>query len=200
MSHGGENIMVILSSPSGVGKTTLTKKIQQKYHSFKISVSHTTRPPRSNEIDGVDYHFVSKKKFENLISENKFYEYAKIFENYYGTLKENVDNMIKTNDLLFDIDWQGTKQLSKFKNLKLIKIYLITDSKNELKKRLIKRNQNTQQEVEKRFEAFDEDIKHWNDYDYILINENLETCFRQIEIIIKNSKKNFQRSISSAIL
>ena len=200
MSHGGENIMVILSSPSGVGKTTLTKKKQQKSHSFKISVSHTTRPPRSNEIDGVDYHFVSKKKFENLISENKFYEYAKIFENYYGTLKENVDNMIKTNDLLFDIDWQGTKQLSKFKNLKLIKIYLITDSKNELKKRLIKRNQNTQQEVEKRFEAFDEDIKHWNDYDYILINENLETCFRQIEIIIKNSKKNFQRSISSAIL
>ena len=191
MSRGGENIMVILSSPSGVGKTTLTKKIQQKYHSFKISVSHTTRPPRSNEIDGVDYHFVSKKKFESLISENKFYEYAKIFENYYGTLKENVDNVIKTNDLLFDIDWQGTKQLSKFKSLKLIKIYLITDSKNELKKRLIKRNQNTQQEVEKRFEAFDEDIKHWNDYDYILINENLETCFRQIEIIIKNSKNKF---------
>ncbi len=200
MSHGGENIMVILSSPSGVGKTTLSKKIQQKYHSFEISVSHTTRPPRSNEIDGVDYHFVSKKKFENLISENKFYEYAKIFENYYGTLKENVDSLIKTNDILFDIDWQGTKQLSKFKNLKLIKIYLITDSKNELKKRLIKRNQNTKQEVEKRFESFDEDIKHWNDYDYILINENLETCFKQIETIIKNSKKNFQSSISSAIL
>ena len=108
--------------------------------------------------------------------------------------------MIKTNDLLFDIDWQGTKQLSKFKNLKLIKIYLITDSKDELKKRLIKRNQNTQQEVEKRFEAFDEDIKHWNDYDYILINENLETCFRQIEIIIKNSKNKFSTFKSSAIL
>ena len=83
----GENIMVILSSPSGVGKTTLTKKIQQKYHNFKISVSHTTRSPRSNEIDGIDYHFVSKEKFQKLISENKFYEYAKIFENYYGTLK-----------------------------------------------------------------------------------------------------------------
>ena len=200
MSHDGENIMVILSSPSGVGKTTLSKKIQQKYQSFKISVSHTTRPPRSNEVDGVDYHFVSKKKFETLISEDKFYEYAKIFENYYGTLKENVDNLIKTNDLLFDIDWQGTKQLSKFKNLKLIKIYLITDSKKELKKRLVKRNQNTKQEVEKRFKSFDEDIKHWNDYDYILINENLESCFKQIETIIKNSKKNFQSSISSAIL
>ena len=191
MKHDEQNIMVILSSPSGVGKTTITKKLQQKYPSFTISVSHTTRSPRSNEVNGVDYNFISIGQFKKLISEGKFYEYAKIFENYYGTLKENVDNVIKTNDLLFDIDWQGTKQLSKFKSLKLIKIYLITDSKNELKKRLIKRNQNTQQEVEKRFEAFDEDIKHWNDYDYILINENLETCFRQIEIIIKNSKNKF---------
>ena len=129
----GENIMVILSSPSGVGKTTLTKKIQQKYHNFKISVSHTTRSPRSNEIDGIDYHFVSKEKFQELISENKFYEYAKIFENYYGTLKLEVDKTILKNDIIFDIDWQGTKQLSKFKNLNLIKIYLITD-KDELKK------------------------------------------------------------------
>ena len=88
MKHDGQNIMVILSSPSGVGKTTLTKKIQQKYSSFKISVSHTTRSPRPNEIDGVDYHFVSKQKFENLIKQKKFYEYAKIFENFYGTLKK----------------------------------------------------------------------------------------------------------------
>jgi len=88
MAHDGENIMVVLSSPSGVGKTTLTKKIQQKYKTFTISVSHTTRSPRSNEIDGVDYHFVSHKKFEKLIDKNQFYEYAKIFENYYGTLKK----------------------------------------------------------------------------------------------------------------
>ena len=189
MSHGGENIMVILSSPSGVGKTTLTKKIQQKYQSFKISVSHTTRLPRSNEIDGVDYHFVANKKFEELIKQNKFYEYAKIFENYYGTLKKNVDETIIENDILFDIDWQGTKQLTKFKNLNLIKIYLITNNKEELKKRLIKRNQNTEEEIEKRFKAFDEDIKHWNDYDYIIINKNLEACFKQIVTIIQNSKK-----------
>ena len=111
MSVDGENIMVILSSPSGVGKTTLTKKIQQKYHSFKISVSHTTRSPRSNEVDGVDYHFVSTKRFKDLINEKKFYEYAKIFENYYGTLKKNVDQTIKSNDILFDIDCQGTNKL-----------------------------------------------------------------------------------------
>ena len=187
MKHDGENIMVILSSPSGVGKTTLTKKIQQKYQSFKISVSHTTRSPRSNEVDGVDYNFVNMEKFEELIKKGEFYEYAKIFGNYYGTFKKYVDEAIKKNDLIFDIDWQGTNQLSKFRNLKLIKIYLITN-KDELKRRLINRNQNTEDEITKRFNAFDEDIKRWKDYDYIIINENLETCFRQIENIIKNTK------------
>ena len=198
MTHDGENIMVILSSPSGVGKTTLTKKFQQKYQSFKISVSHTTRSPRSNEVDGVDYHFVSKEKFEKLIKEKKFYEYAKIFENYYGTLKKNVDDSIKINDLLFDIDWQGTKQLSKFKNLKIIKIYLITSNKNELKNRLIKRNQNSNEEIEKRFNAFDEDIKHWNDYDYVIINKNLDVCFKQIENIINLNKQKISISFQTA--
>ncbi len=185
-----KNIMVILSSPSGVGKTTLTKKIQQKHQNFKISVSHTTRSPRSNEVDGVDYHFVSKKKFEELIEKNKFYEYAKIFENYYGTLKKDVDETLLKNDILFDIDWQGTKQLSKFKKLNLIKIFLITKNKDELKNRLVKRNQNSANEVKKRFESFDEDINHWSDYDYIIINENLDVCFRQIEHIILKNKKN----------
>ena len=176
--------MVILSSPSGVGKTTITKKIQQKYPNFKISVSHTTRIPRSNEVDGVDYHFVSKESFKKLINQNQFYEYAKIFENYYGTLRKTVDEDIISNDLIFDIDWQGTKQLSKFDNLKLIKIYLIPDSKEELKKRLIKRDQNTKEEVDKRYKSFNEDVKHWNDYDYIIINKNLDICFKQIENII----------------
>ena len=188
MSHEIRNIMVILSSPSGVGKTTLTKKIQQKYQSFKISVSHTTRLPRSNEIDGVDYHFVSNEKFQEYIKQNKFYEYAKIFENYYGTLKKNVDDTIKTNDIIFDIDWQGTKKLSKYKNLNLIKFFLITDNKEELKKRLIKRNQNSNEELEQRLNSFDEDIKHWKDYDYVLVNKNLEVCLKQIETIIFNSK------------
>ena len=185
-----QNIMVILSSPSGVGKTTLTKKIQQKYNTFKISVSHTTRSARSNEVEGVDYFFINKNKFKKLIEEKKFYEYAKIFDNYYGTLKKNVDENIKNYDILFDIDWQGTKQLSKFKNLKIIKIFLITENKEELKKRLTKRNQNTKEEIDKRFKAFDEDIKHWNDYDYIVINKNLDNCFKQIENIILTNKKN----------
>ena len=188
MDQGDQNIMVILSSPSGVGKTTLTKKIQQKYNSFKISDSHTTRSARSNEVEGVDYFFVDQAKFEKLINNNEFYEYAKIFQNYYGTLKKNVDENIKKNDILFDIDWQATKQLSKHKKLNLLKIYLITENKEELKRRLIKRNQNSDKELQLRVKSFDDDIKHWNDYDYIVINKNLDICFKQIEEIIKINK------------
>ena len=199
MLHDVNNIMVILSSPSGAGKTTITKKIQQKYRSFKISVSHTTRKPRSNEVDGVDYHFVSHQQFEKFIKEEKFYEYAKIFENYYGTLKNSVNELSKKNDIIFDIDWQGTKQLSKFKNLNLIKIYLIPPNKNELKKRLIKRNQDSQEEVEKRYKAFDADIKHWDDYDYVLINENLDNCYKQIEHIIKINKNKFTKPFHTTL-
>ena len=195
MDHDSNNIMVILSSPSGAGKTTIAKKIQQKYQTFKISVSHTTRKPRPNEIDGVDYYFISHEKFEKLISEDKFYEYAKIFDNYYGTSKETVDQMIKKNDIIFDIDWQGTQQLSKYKNLKLIKIYLIPPNKNELKQRLIKRNQDSPQEVERRFKAYDNDIRHWKDYDHIIINDNLENCYKQIEkIILINKDKSTKDS------
>ena len=199
MSDDVNNILVILSSPSGAGKTTITKKIQQKYQSFKISVSHTTRKPRPNEIDGVDYFFISKEKFKKLIDEKKFYEHAKIFDNYYGTLKKSVDDMFKKNDIIFDIDWQGTKQLSKFKNLNLIKIFLLPPNKNELKLRLIKRNQDSPDEVERRFKGFDNDILHWEDYDYVIINENLENCYKQIESIIFKNKSNQSFSYNSVI-
>ncbi len=190
MLHDNKNIMVILSSPSGAGKTTLTKKIQQKHKNFKLSVSLTTRKPRTNEVEGVDYYFVTVEKFKQFIDKKKFYEFAKIFENYYGTLKKNVDETLINSNIIFDIDWQGTKQLSKFKNLNLIKIFLITKNKEETKKRLIKRNQNSILEIEKRLKSFNEDITHWNDYDYIIINENLDVCFNQIEKIISNHKKN----------
>ena len=192
MGGEDENIIAILSSPSGVGKTTLTKKIHQKYNSFKISVSHTTRPARSNEVEGVDYHFINIKNFKKLINQGEFYEYAKIFGNYYGTLKKEVDEDIKKNDILFDIDWQGTKQLSAYKNLNLLKIFLIAENKEELKKRLIKRNQNSSKEIDIRFSSFDVDVKHWTDYDYVVINKNLDICFKQIiEIINQNKKINF---------
>ena len=186
-----KNIMLILSSPSGVGKTTLTKKIQQKYSSFKISVSHTTRLPRVNEIDGVDYYFVSKQKFQDLVEKDSFYEHAKIYDNYYGTSKKEVNSIIKNNDIIFDIDWQGTRQLSNIKNLNLVKIYLTTRNREDLKKRLIKRNQNSLKEVNKRFNSYNDDVKKWNEYDYVVVNDNLEVCFKQIEKIILIEKTKF---------
>ncbi len=189
MKDDNKNIMLVLSSPSGAGKTTITKKIQQKFSSFKISVSHTTRKPRPNEIDGIDYNFVSIDNFKKLIKEKKFYEYAKIFDNYYGTSKESVDKLIKTNDVIFDIDWQGNQQLSNFKNLNLLRIYITTKDKKALKDRLMKRNQDSEGEVKKRLNSYDEDIKHWTEYDYVVINENLEICFNQIENIILNYKR-----------
>jgi len=197
MGHDLNNIMVILSSPSGAGKTTITKKIQQKYQSFKISVSHTTRKPRSNEVDGIDYYFISHEKFKKFIKEGQFYEYAKIFDNYYGTHRESVDNTIKKNDIIFDIDWQGTKQLSQFKELNLVKIFILPPNKIELENRLFQRNQDSLIEVERRFEAFDDDIKHWHDYDYVLINENLENCYKQIENIISINKNKFSKFLQT---
>ena len=131
----------------------------------------------------------------------KFYEYAKIFDNYYGTLKESVDELHKTNDIIFDIDWQGNKQLSRFKNLELIKIFITIKNKQSLKSRLINRNQDSESEVEKRLKSYENDIKHWNDYDYVLLNENLENCFRQVENIILNHRnKNYLPSYNSTTL
>ena len=186
-SDGG--IMLILSSPSGAGKTTLTKKIQQKYQNFKISVSHTTRKPRPNEIEGLDYFFISHEEFKKKISKNEFYEYAKIFDNFYGTSRDSVNELLKKkSNILFDIDWQGTQQLSKFKELKLIKIFLLPPDKKSLENRLIQRNQDTIDIISKRLRAYDNDIFHWSDYDHVIINDNLEHCFSQIEKIILSEK------------
>ena len=188
-----ENLMLILSSPSGAGKTTLSKKIQQKYKNFKISVSHTTRKARSNEINGVDYFFVNENEFKKMINENEFYEYAKIFDNYYGTSKYSIKQLLKGKfDILFDIDWQGTQQLSNYPELNLIKIFVLPPNKNELKNRLINRNQDDKLTVEKRMKGYEKDKNHWNEYDYVILNDNLELCFRQIENIINYHKNKIE--------
>jgi len=189
MTFSDGSIMIVLSSPSGAGKTTLTKKIQQKYQNFKISVSHTTRKPRLNEVEGIDYFFINHEEFKKKIANNEFYEHAKIFDNYYGTSRDAVNLILKNNNsILFDIDWQGTQQLSKFKELKLIKIFLVPPDKKELEKRLVQRNQDSPEVVLKRLKAYDNDIFHWSDYDHVIINDNLEYCFLQIEKIILSTK------------
>ncbi len=190
MVNKDDSIMVILSSPSGAGKTTISKKIQQKYQNFKISVSHTTRKPRPNEVEGVDYFFLEKDQFKNKINNNEFYEYAKIFGNYYGTSKKSVLDLLRNkNDILFDIDWQGTKQLSEHRELKLTKIFILPPNKEELKKRLIQRNQDKPEVVSERLKSYESDLVHQNDYDFVVINDNLESCFKQVEKIITLEKE-----------
>ena len=191
MSNPNKPLMLVLSSPSGAGKTTLSKKIQQSDNSFEISVSHTTRDPRPNEVDGIDYHFVSREKFKSLINQGSFYEHAEIFGNFYGTSKSSIKKITSNNhNVLFDIDWQGSQQLSKFSELNLVKVFILPPSKEELEKRLIARNQDDKNAIKRRMLAYSKDIAHKRDYDYVLINDNVEKCFNEIKNIILNHLKN----------
>ena len=186
--------MFILSSPSGVGKTTLTKKIAKSNLSFIISISHTTRKPRPNEVHGKDYYFINKKKFNLLIKDNKFFEYAKIFGNYYGTLKFPVLKQIsKGKNVLFDIDWQGTQQLKKIENLPIVSFFILPPNKKVLKNRLLNRHQGQEKLIKKRMMKFNEEISHWNEYNYIVINDDLEICYNKIMSIIKSEKKGVRK-------
>ena len=182
-------MMLVLSSPSGAGKTTISKKIQQKHPSFKISVSHTTRKPRPNEVDGIDYHFTTHEDFKKMIDLKMFYEYAEIFGNFYGTSKQSVDEILsKKNDILFDIDWQGNEQLSKYSNLYLTKVFILPPDKDELRNRLQSRNQDNPETIKKRLVEYEKDILKWKEYDYIIINDNLENCISQLDKIIFDTK------------
>ena len=186
-------MMFILSSPSGAGKTTLTKKIAEHNPNCAISISHTTRKPRTNEIDGKDYHFVSIEKFNRLIKENNFYEYANIFDNYYGTLKSTVINLLEQNkDVLFDIDWQGTQQLKKIKDLSIVTIFILPPDIKILKNRLLNRHKGEDKLIEKRMNKFNEELSHWNEYNYVVINDNLDVCYDKILKIIKSEKKGIK--------
>ena len=193
MQNNNKPLMLVLSSPSGAGKTTLTKKIQESDNSFKVSVSHTTRKARPNEIDGIDYHFVSKEKFQKLIDQKAFYEYAKIFDNYYGTSKSSIKKITeKGHNVLFDIDWQGAEQLTSHKELNLLKIFILPPSIEELEKRLISRNQDDKDAIKRRLSAYSRDVIHSQNYDHVLVNDKVESCFNEIKKIILNhlKKKN----------
>tara|TARA_B100001175_G_scaffold33307_2_gene24272 strand:- start:469 stop:1101 length:633 start_codon:yes stop_codon:yes gene_type:complete len=190
MSVKKEGIIVILSSPSGAGKTSLVKEISKKKN-FSISISHTTRKPRSNEIDGSDYFFVKKEKFKKLISKKKFLEYAKVFNNYYGSSKDVVFKKLNEGrDVIFDIDWQGTEQI-KQKKLKytIITIFILPPSREELFSRLLNRDRNDEKNAKKRMKQFDKDVMHWKNYDLVTINDNFKKCCNKIIKYI-NSKKN----------
>ena len=187
MSSKEDGIMIILSSPSGAGKTTLTKLLS-KNNNYSISVSHTTRKPRFNEVDSQDYHFVSENEFKSLIKKNEFLEYAKVFNNYYGTSKSPVINNLKKGDsIVFDIDWQGTQQIKAKKlKYKLITFFILPPSKKVLFERLSNRDMKDKLIVEERMRQFNKDVLHWIDYDYVVINDNLENCYKEVNNLIKS--------------
>ena len=191
MSLNKRGIMVVLSSPSGAGKTTLVKLLSKKKN-FYTSISHTTRKPRENEVDGIDYFFVKEKEFKNLIKNNKFLEYAKVFKNLYGTTKEQV--IIKLSDgknVLFDIDWQGTEQIKSQKlNFKLVTFFILPPSKKVLFQRLSNRDMKDKLIVEERMKQFNKDILHWKKYNYVVVNDNLQKCYRKITKIINKEINN----------
>ena len=173
--------MIILSSPSGAGKTTLVKLLSKR-KGFVTSISHTTRTPRSNEVDGKDYHFISNERFEKMIDNKEFLEFAKVFKNFYGTTKSNIfEELNKGNNVIFDIDWQGTNQIisQKFKN-RVLTFFILPPSREELFKRLTNRDMKDKLIAEERMKQFDKDVLHWKDYNYVIINNDLEDCYKQI--------------------
>ena len=190
MAEKKAGVIVILSSPSGAGKTTLVKKISLR-KKYKISISHTTRKPRANEKNGRDYFFVNKKKFLVLIKNNKFLEYAKVFKNYYGSLKETVIQKLENGEnVIFDIDWQGTEQIkSKRLKFKIVTIFILPPSKKELFKRLLKREKKDKKIAKERMKQFNKDVMHWINYDFVVINDNVEKCYKLIINFINLQKK-----------
>ena len=191
MSIKKDGIMVVLSSPSGAGKTTLVKLLS-KDKKFHISVSHTTRKPRPNEIPNQDYYFVNNKKFEALIKNEEFLEYAKVFSNFYGTTRTPViEKLEKGTNVLFDIDWQGADQIkNKRLNYKLITFFILPPSKKVLFERLSNRDMKDKLIVEERMKEFTRDVLHWINYDYVIINDNLEECYSKINSLIESEINN----------
>ena len=191
MPTDNDGVMIILSSPSGAGKTTLVSLLS-KLNNFEISISHTTRQPRPNETPNKDYYFVNEEKFKRLIKNEEFLEYAKVFDNYYGTTRTPViDKLDKGKNVLFDIDWQGADQIKNKKlDYKLITFFLLPPSKEVLFERLSNRDMKDKLIVEERMGQFSRDVLHWINYDYVVINQDLEKCYSKIYNLIQAEISN----------
>ena len=193
-----DGIMLVLSSPSGAGKTTLVKLLSENKN-YHISISHTTRKPRDNEISGKDYYFVNDRQFNDLISKNEFLEYANVFNHFYGTTKTSViENLKKKKKVIFDIDWQGAEQIKKKKlEYKLITFFVLPPSREVLFSRLSNRDMKDKLIADERMKEFNKDILHWRNYDYVVINNNLKDCYNQICYLINSeinkTKNNYDK-------
>ena len=178
-------IMLVISSPSGAGKTTLARKLISEDDNIELSISVTTRKPRELEKNNEDYIFVNKKTFEKMVKKNMFLEHAEVFGNSYGTSKETVIQKLKEGkDILFDIDWQGTQELKEKERKNLVSVFILPPSTKELEKRLLKRAQDSRKEVKKRMDEASAEITHWAEYDYVIINDNLEETLSKLKSIL----------------
>ena len=203
MPSDNDGIMIILSSPSGAGKTTLVNLLS-KLDNFEISISHTTRKPRSDEIPDKDYYFVTEDNFKRLIKNEEFLEYAKVFNNFYGSTRTPViDKLNKGKNVLFDIDWQGADQIKNKKlDYKLITFFILPPSKEVLFERLSKRHENDKLVAEERMKQFERDLLHWINYDYVVINNDLNECYMKISNLIEaevnNGSKDYDKDFIRA--
>ena len=194
MKKNRKGLMLVLSSPSGAGKTTICKEILKKIKELKLSISYTTRPKRKSEVDGLDYFFISEKKFKELQAKDFFIENAKVFDHLYGTPKNFVEkNLLKGVDVLFDIDWQGAQKLSNFSKTDIVSVFILPPSNKILKERLKKRNEDSLEIVNKRMSKAKSEISHWIEYDYVLINDDLVTCTNEVVTILKAERKKRDR-------
>ena len=201
MPSANDGIMVILSSPSGAGKTTLVNLLSNQ-DNFKISISHTTRQPRTGEIPNKDYFFVNDNEFKRLIKNQEFLEFAKVFDNYYGTTRTPViDNLNKGHNVLFDIDWQGADQIKNKKlDYKLVTFFILPPSKKILHDRLINRHKSDKLIVEERMNQFERDVLHWINYDYVVINDELNKCYSKIKDLINAEMNNGSKDYDSEFI
>ena len=185
-------LIIIISSPSGAGKTTICRNLLSLDSNIKLSISVTTRPARDNEIDGKDYYFINSEKFIDMLNNNKFLEHARVFDNYYGSLRKEVDDYLANgNDVLFDIDWQGAQQIINSDYPRIITIFVMPPSKESIEQRLLTRKKDSgdnSEIVKRRMQEYETEISHKNEYKYIVINENLEKCTNEIMNIIQNEK------------
>ena len=202
LKNNRRGILFVLSSPSGAGKTSLSRKLLERNKNLFLSISYTTRPPRPGEINESDYYFIDDGKFNEMLKRDEFLESAKVFDHYYGTPKSPIIAAIESGkDVLFDIDWQGTQQLMNSLQDDLVKVFVLPPSAKELEKRLLKRNQDTNKTVKDRMSKASNEISHYAEYDYIIINEDFEDSLVNIESILvaEGLKRSRQLKIQEVI-
>ena len=189
-------LMIILSSPSGAGKTTLTRRLLAENEDIVLSVSATTRRPRPGEVDGQDYYFVSKTTFSDMIDKEEFLEHAKVFDHFYGTPRGPVEAALEnSNDVLFDIDWQGAQQLTQAAADDLVKIFILPPNMVELEKRLRTRAQDSDEVIARRMSKSEAEISHWAEYDYVIVNEDIDEAMNELRAILRSERMKRKRQL-----